>query len=236
MANARCVSLYRSLVGTGRSWVFAPGGKNPRRSGPWIEWVSHCLAILGWVEETVSFTGAGRRRQKLAARRGLFLPRSLATKMAGGRLLWSGLQELLDWLEWQMLAPLQVIPEGEALVYCLSAGRSEYVGFTAARTVSGKKWCTKLSGRCPDFGSMLRRLVCSRRTNRMHRGESSAFSRYPECDWTCVVVRQGPMQQVSALEEKLIAELQPNGNTRHRGSQLASRAISSDIVHQNICG
>ena len=45
---------------------------------------------------------------------------------------------MLDWLEWQMLAPLQVFPEGEALVYCLSAGRSEYIGFTAARTESGK--------------------------------------------------------------------------------------------------
>ena len=78
--NARCVSLYRSLVGTGRSWVFVAGGKNPRRSGPWVEWVSHCLAILSWVEETVSFTGTGHRRQKLAARRVLFLPRSLATK------------------------------------------------------------------------------------------------------------------------------------------------------------
>ena len=137
--NARCVSLHRGLVEARRSWVFVAGGKNPRRSGPWVEWVSHCLAILSWVEETVSFTGAGRRRQKLAARRVLFLPRSLATEMAGGRLLRSGLQEMLDWLEWQMLAPLRVIPEGEALVYCLSAGRSEYIGFTAARTESGKK-------------------------------------------------------------------------------------------------
>ena len=49
------------------------------------------------------------------------------------------MQEMLDWLEWQMLAPLRVIPEGEAQVFCLSAGRSEYIGFTAARTESGKK-------------------------------------------------------------------------------------------------
>ena len=51
------------------------------------------------------------------------------------------------------------------------------------------------------------------------RRKVQAFSRYPECGWACVVVRQGPVQQGSALEEKLIAELQPNGNTRHRASQ-----------------
>ena len=34
--------------------------KTPRRSGPWIDWVTHCLAILSWVEET------GLKRQWLS--------------------------------------------------------------------------------------------------------------------------------------------------------------------------
>ena len=151
--SVRYVSVHSQMIEVGRSWVFAASGKNPRRSGPWIEWITDCWALLGWVEETVAFSGSGRRLQKLAARRMLLLPRPLALMMTNRRLLETGVQHLLDWLEWQFLVPLWVFPDVEAQVYCLTAGRSEYIGFTAARNDVGKKHRTKLSGPFPGSGS-----------------------------------------------------------------------------------
>ena len=207
----RYVSVHRQMVEVGRSWLFAARGKNPRRSGPWMEWITHSLALLSWVEETVAFTGAGRRRQRLVARRVLLLPRPLASGISNGRLPEYGIRMAIS-------GSSSGDPKGEAQVHCLTAGRSECVGFTAARVGDKKKNCTKLSGPIPKFWEhVLETRELRKGRHNSQRRKVQAFARYPEHEWACFVVRQGPARQVGALEAKLIAELQPNGNTRFRG-------------------
>ena len=117
-------------------------------------------------------TGPGHCWQRLAASRVLLLPRPLATMVSNGRLSEDGIQDLLDWLEWQMLAPLRVLPKGEAQVCCLMAGRSKYIGFTAARTATAKRQSTKVSGP-PDSWSMSRRHVSHEKANSIHNDAKS---------------------------------------------------------------
>ena len=138
------VSVHRQMFEVGRSWVFAAKGRSMRTSGPWIEWITRCLALLSWVAEIEPPAKAGSKTRAPPAE-----------APGDGDCQWSspeyGIQNLLDWVEWQFLAPLRVIAEGEAQVYCLTAGRSEYVGFTAARAGDKRKNCTKLSSPIPRF-------------------------------------------------------------------------------------
>ena len=70
--SMKCVEELRALIQSERNWIMLPGKSSPRRSAQVLQWLTHSFSLLCWMEETVCWSGRGRR---LRAR--FFVSRSL---------------------------------------------------------------------------------------------------------------------------------------------------------------
>ena len=131
--SMKCVEELRALIQSERNWIMPPGNSSPRRSAQVLQWLTHGLSLLCWLEETVCWSGRGRRLRAKFLSRARFLPCSITRGIANGSLSHETFDAVAAWLGDQCLDSLVRHDADSTLTYLLTAGCATYVGITGQR-------------------------------------------------------------------------------------------------------
>ena len=129
----KCVEELRALIQSERNWIMPPGKSSPRRSAQVLQWLTHSLSLLCWLEETVCWSGRDRRLRARFLSRARFLPCSFTRGIANGSLSHETFDAVAAWLSDQCLDSLVRHDADSTLTYLLTAGCATHVGITGQR-------------------------------------------------------------------------------------------------------
>ena len=189
-----------------------PGKSSPRRSAQVHQWLTHGLGLLCWLEETVCWSGRGRRLRAKFLSRARFLPCSITRGIANGSLSHETFDAVAVWLGDQCLDSLVRHDADSTLTYLLTAGSATYVGITGQRD-GGKS----LGGGSTRFMEHIRDIRGDARHNARRRAgecrdKKRAFGQSVASHLTMLRLYRGPSAAAAALERVLIRTLRPSGN------------------------
>ena len=189
-----------------------PGKTSPRRSAQVLQWLTHGLSLLCWLEETVCLSGRGRRLRAKFLFRARFLPCSVSRGIANGSLSHETFDAVAAWLSDPCLDSLVRHDDDSTLTYLLTAGCATYVGITGQRDggrgLGGGS--TRLMEHIRDIRGDARH--SARRRAGECRDKKRAFGQSDDSHLTMLRLCRGPSTSAAALERVLIRTLRPSGN------------------------
>ena len=206
-----------------------PGNSAPRRSAQVLQWLTHGLSLLCWLEETVCWSGRGRRLRAKFLSRARFLPCSITRGIANGSLSHETFDAVAAWLGDQCLDSLVRHDADSTLTYLLTAGCATYVGITGQRD-GGRN----LGGGSTRFMEHIRDIRGDARHNARRRAgecqdKKRAFGQSDDSHLTMLRLYRGPSASAAALERVLIRTLRPSGNRVGLGPRTVPKLATATV-------